>query len=209
MATNPDDVTFTGDLTFNGAAALAAVTMTSLGLAGGTIAAAVAGGDDLVVGDVADTAPGATFLCSATGTASILFGDDGDNDIGGVTYAHTSNTLTLRANAASQLTCSGTTVSLTPGGTANVACTATTLGFFGATPTTQPADMLDLTDSTAGTPGTTLAAMPNPADTPLSPDALRDDIVANLLPPLRDNIASLGAQVDKIRVALRALGLMA
>ena len=57
-----------------------------------------------------------------------------------------------------------------------------------------------LTDSTGGTVGTTIAAIPDPADTPVTADALRDDLVANTLPKLRDAIASLADQVNKGRV---------
>jgi hypothetical protein len=56
-----------------------------------------------------------------------------------------------------------------------------------------------LTDSVAGTVGTTLAAIPNPADTPADADALRDDLVANVLPKIRDAISSLADQVNKAR----------
>lgn len=55
-----------------------------------------------------------------------------------------------------------------------------------------------LTDSTAGTPGATLVAMPDPADAPGTPDALRDDLVANTLPPIRNNFASLAAKINAI-----------
>lgn len=57
-----------------------------------------------------------------------------------------------------------------------------------------------LTDNVAGTPGTTLAAIPDPADTPASADALRDDLVANVLPKIRDAISSLSAQLNAARV---------
>jgi hypothetical protein len=56
-----------------------------------------------------------------------------------------------------------------------------------------------LTDSTAGTVGTTLAALPNPADTPATADALRDDIVLNVLPVIRNWVASLADQINKGR----------
>jgi parallel beta-helix repeat protein len=56
-----------------------------------------------------------------------------------------------------------------------------------------------LTDSVGGTTGTTLAAIPDPADTPLTVDALRDDLVANVLPALRNAVSSLIAQANKER----------
>lgn len=50
----------------------------------------------------------------------------------------------------------------------------------------------------AGTANTTLEAIPDPADTPASADALRDDIVANLLPPLRNNLADLATAINTL-----------
>lgn len=74
---------------------------------------------------------------------------------------------------------------------------------------TQKAAVASLTDSTAGTPAATLSALPDPADAPASADTLRDDIVANLLPAVRNNYASLNAKLDSILVALRSHGLIA
>lgn len=76
-----------------------------------------------------------------------------------------------------------------------------------ATITPEP-DIPDLTDSTTGTPGATLAALPDPTDAPADADALRDDLVANVLPVLRDHIASLNAEIDKLKAALRATGII-
>lgn len=56
-----------------------------------------------------------------------------------------------------------------------------------------------LTDNSAGTANTTVEALPDPADTPASADALRDDIVANLLPALRNNFADLAAQINALK----------
>lgn len=58
-----------------------------------------------------------------------------------------------------------------------------------------------LTDNTTGTANTTLEALPNPADTPASADALRDDLVANLIPALRNNFADLAAAINALRGA--------
>lgn len=74
---------------------------------------------------------------------------------------------------------------------------------------TPQAAISDLTDNSAGTPDDTLVAMPDPADTPASADALRDDLVANALPAIRDNIASLNAQIAAINAALLAAGVTA
>lgn len=61
----------------------------------------------------------------------------------------------------------------------------------------------------AGTANTTLQACPDPTNTPADADALRDDIVATLLPPIRNNFADLAAQINAIRTALMNAGLMA
>jgi hypothetical protein len=66
-----------------------------------------------------------------------------------------------------------------------------------------------LTDSTGGTANDTLQALPDPTDTPASADALRDDLVANLIPALRNNFADLAAKVNDLRTVLRNLGLLA
>lgn len=72
----------------------------------------------------------------------------------------------------------------------------------------QPA-ISSLTDETAGTANGTVQALPNPADAPLTADILRDDLVANLLPALRNDLADLTATVNAILVALRAAGVIA
>lgn len=58
-----------------------------------------------------------------------------------------------------------------------------------------------LTDDTDGTASSVLTAIPDPANTPASADALRDDLVANTLPTLRNAIASLAAKVNAILAA--------
>lgn len=65
-----------------------------------------------------------------------------------------------------------------------------------------------LTDNSAGTANNTIEAMANPTDSPATADALRDDLVANLLPAVRNNFADLAAKVNEIRTVLRASGLM-
>ena len=66
----------------------------------------------------------------------------------------------------------------------------------------QPA-ITSLTDSTAGTADDAVGAIPNPADTPLSSDALRDDLVANVLPAIRNALADLTAKQNAVLEALR------
>jgi hypothetical protein len=75
---------------------------------------------------------------------------------------------------------------------------------------TTAADVGALTfTAVAGTANTTLEAMADPTDSPSTADALRDDIVANLLPKVRNNFADVATQINAIRTALQAAGLMA
>jgi hypothetical protein len=64
-------------------------------------------------------------------------------------------------------------------------------------------DIGDLLDLTAGVADTTLQALPNPADAPATPDALRDDIVNNLLPVLRNNFADIAAKLNAVIASIR------
>lgn len=56
-----------------------------------------------------------------------------------------------------------------------------------------------LTDSSGGTPGTTIAALPTLTDSPASADALRDDLNTNVWPVLKNWIASVVDQINKGR----------
>lgn len=66
-----------------------------------------------------------------------------------------------------------------------------------------------LTDNSGGTGSETLAVIAMPADTPASADALRDDLVANALPAIKNAIASLAAKQNAIIAAMKASGAMA
>lgn len=70
------------------------------------------------------------------------------------------------------------------------------------------ADIGALTDNTGGTANTTLQALTDPADTPADADALRDDLVANMIPEIRNNFADLAAQMNAFRTSLRNAGIM-
>jgi len=72
------------------------------------------------------------------------------------------------------------------------------MAFFGATLKAQPARIGALTDSTGGTPGATIVALTDPTDSPATADALRDDLVTNLLPELRNNLASLTQRTNAL-----------
>jgi len=77
---------------------------------------------------------------------------------------------------------------------------------FGVGATATAVTVLTFT-AVAGTANNTLAAVPNPTDTPASADALRDDLVATLIPPIRDNFADLASKVNELRSILVAAGL--
>ena len=83
------------------------------------------------------------------------------------------------------------------------------IGFFGAAPVAQATASAGLTDNSGGTADDTVQALTDPADGPVSADALRDDLVANLIPELRNNYADLAAKINKALTVLRDLGLIA
>lgn len=82
-------------------------------------------------------------------------------------------------------------------------------GVFRQDVAVQQAAVADLTDNTLGTANSTLEAVPDPADAPATADALRDDLVANALPALRNNLADLGGKVNSILSVLRSYGFIA
>lgn len=66
----------------------------------------------------------------------------------------------------------------------------------------------DYTDNVGGAVASVLAAIPDPADTPATADALRDDLVANVLPKIRDALSSLAAKENATRAELRQAGVI-
>lgn len=73
----------------------------------------------------------------------------------------------------------------------------------------QCSDVGALTDSVGGSQSRTLASIPDPADSPLTADALRDDLVANVLPKIRDAVSGLADFSNDLRTNMRATGEMA
>ncbi len=69
------------------------------------------------------------------------------------------------------------------------------------------ATIVALTDNTTGTANDVLQALTDPADTPATADALRDDLVANLIPEVRNNLADLAAKINELRTILDGHGL--
>lgn len=84
------------------------------------------------------------------------------------------------------------------------------IGFFAAAPAVQFADIVALTDNSGGAAtDNTIQALTDPADAPATADALRDDLVANLIPELRNNLRELTEKSNALRNFARAHGLMA
>lgn len=83
------------------------------------------------------------------------------------------------------------------------------IGFFNTPASPQPANIAPLTDDSGGTAGGFVVPfIPDPINGPVSADALRDDLVANILPPLRNAIAELTAKVNALNAALESVGLL-
>ena len=64
-------------------------------------------GDTAIFGTTSGTR-GITIVSGNNNTGNIFFGDDGDNDIGGVVYNHNGNTINLRANGLTRATVGAT-----------------------------------------------------------------------------------------------------
>lgn len=135
----------------------------------------------------------------------------GQSDNAGIRlHCNSSDELTLAKNGANFET------KICAGGSSN-----RTLSFFGATPIARPTAYTQtystatrthsnltsatLTDSSGGTANTTVQALTNPTDSPASADALRDNLVATLIPELRNNFADLAASNNAIIVDLTNL----
>ena len=104
----------------------------------------------------------------------------------------TRSTLTMSASSSKLDALSGTTLELSYSGTTRVKVGATGIGLFGHAETGQAADM-GVSDT---------GSIPNPADAPATADALRDDLVANVLPAIR-------SKLNALRDMARNLGAMA
>lgn len=83
---------------------------------------------------------------------------------------------------------------------------ATTTFLGGVLMQTLIADVAALTDNSGGTSGgTTIAAIVDPADTPVDADTLRDDLVANTIPSLKNAIATLAAYATSLEDKINAM----
>lgn len=119
--------------------------------------------------------------------------------IGSPVYAFDDHTV-YDNDASGTLQVAGLFMGMEPDGTVRVYVSSHRMG--------AAATITALTDNSAGTANNTIEAMANPTDGPATADALRDDIVAVLLPAIRNNVADLAAKINEIRTVLRASGLM-
>ena len=77
--------------------------------------------DKLNIGTTSGTR-GMTIVSGNNNTGNLFFGDDGDNDIGGVVYNHNGDTLNFRANGLTRATVTGTAFYVDDGTLIDLAC---------------------------------------------------------------------------------------
>ena len=150
---------------------------------GGTLVAGTAG---VAGGDVVSI----TTCTNATGGAATLRGGDASTG----TATNVGGNLTIRPGRGTGTGAANGALDIQNGaGTSRIKIDTTGIGFFAAATVAQPADMVAITDSTTGTPSTTL----------------NDGTAAYSQAITNNNNASILTQINKIRTALRNLGLMA
>lgn len=122
--------------------------------------------------------------------------------IGAPVYMHDDHTV-YDNDASGTLMRAGYFAGMEPDGNVRVFVTS-----FGAAGAVAAAPVALTFTAVAGTANDTLEAMADPTDTPGTADALRDDLVANLLPKVRNNFADVATKINAIRTALINAGLM-
>lgn len=78
-----------------------------------------------------------------------------------------------------------------------IGVTGNSIGFIGATPAAQIAHVAD---------ASTAHAITDPADSPADADALREDLVSNVIPSLETALNSLGTKINTILTTLESFG---
>lgn len=119
--------------------------------------------------------------------------------IGSPVYAYDDHTV-YDNDASGTLAVAGLFMGMEPDGTVRVYVSSHRMA--------AAATIAALTDNSAGTANNTIQAMADLTDSPATADALRDDIVANLLPAIRNNFADVTAKLNEFRTNLRASGLI-
>jgi hypothetical protein len=81
--------------------------------------------------------------------------------------------------------------------------------WVGLTTGSSSAAIASLTGTIGGTANDAMTAITDPADTPADADALREDLVTNVIPTIEANFTDLQAKVNAILAALRAANIIA
>ena len=81
--------------------------------------------------------------------------------------------------------------------------------WVGLTTGSSSAAIASLTGTIGGTANDAMTAITDPADTPADADALRDDLVTNVIPTIEANFTDLQAKVNAILAALRTANIIA
>jgi hypothetical protein len=156
--------------------------------------------DSLVLRATDDVGGGAVILEATSGTEIARGLATGEFIIGATTLVG-SELLRVAGDALLEGVLEHTGGSLGVFGTSPAAqASAYTQTFSTADKTHAARTAATMTDSAAGTVTTTVGPLTDPVDTPATADALRDDLVATLIPELRDAISSLADQINKLQV---------
>lgn len=94
----------------------------------------------------------------------------------------------------------GATILATGSGAARVTVNDTGVGLFAATPAAQQAHQADCS---------TTHAITDPGDAPADADALREDLVTNVIPSVESALNALGTRINSILTTLETFGLHA
>ncbi len=81
--------------------------------------------------------------------------------------------------------------------------------WVGLTTGSSSAAIASLTGTIGGTANDAMTAITDPADTPADADALREDLVTNVIPTIEANFTDLQAKVNAILAALRTANIIA
>lgn len=139
-------------------------------------------------GDETTTANGKTLTVQAQSNTNVVSGDGGGMDVlPGASVAGAGGLGRLRTG---------------DGSADRIQWDDIGVGFFAAGTVAQGADYGAITDNIGGIINNILDAIPDPADSPVDADALRDDLVANTLPEIRNALSTIAARLIDIRTII-------
>ena len=124
-----------------------------------------------------------TIQSDDTGPARIVFASASDDDDCTISFDPATGILTMAIHAVTVLQ-----IQESDAGRFSV---------FGVTPALQQATVTD---------ASTAHAITDPADTPVTADSLRDDLVANTIPSIESALNALGTKINSILASLEAFG---